>query len=152
MHGDKLMDDIGRQIIREMQGNARATFSEIGRHVGLSSPAVAERVRRLEESGFIKGYRVEIDAERFGYPITAFIRVAADVGRLGDLDRLARETPEVIEAHHLTGSDEMLMKVAVPSVRHLGKLAERASALGRTTAQIVIASPVEGRPLDPSEV
>src|SRR5438876_10855233 len=72
----KLLDDFGWKILRELQENARISFAELGRRVGLSTPAVLERVRRLEESGIIKGYHADVDGAKIGMPITAFIRIS----------------------------------------------------------------------------
>ena len=76
MLSNKLLDDIGRQILRILQEDGRISFNELGRKVGLSSPAVAERVRRMEEAGIILGYRAIVDQSRVGYPIMALTRCA----------------------------------------------------------------------------
>ena len=149
MQADKLLDDIGRQILKALQENARISFSEVGRRVGLSSPAVAERVHRMEEAGYIKEYRAIVDQEKLGFPITAFIMVTANVGKLKDADDMARTTPEVIEGHHLTGSDGFILKVVVASVGHLEEIINQMSNYGQTTTSVVLSSPVESRVLTP---
>ena len=149
MHGDKLFDDIGRQILSSLQENARISFSELGRKVGLSSPAVAERVHRMEDAGILQGYRAVVNQEKIGYPITAFVRVAASAGRLKEADEMARTIPEVIEGHHLTGTDGFILKVAVSSVGHLEEIINQMGDFGQTTTSIVLSSPVTNRPLEP---
>lgn len=150
MQGEsKLLDEIGRQILRALQENARISFSELGRRVGLSSPAVAERVHRMEESGILKGYTAIVNQEKIGFPITAFIRVAASAGRLQEADDMARTIAEVIEGHHLTGTDGFILKVAVSSVGHLEEIINQMGHYGQTTTSIVLSSPVTNRVLDP---
>ena len=105
-----LADDIGRQILRILQEDGRISFNELGRKVGLSSPAVAERVRRMEEAGIILGYRAIVDQSRVGYPIMAFVRLSIPVSFLAQADELAKSIPEVLECHHLTGSDGVILK------------------------------------------
>ena len=109
MLSNKLLDDIGRQILRILQEDGRISFNELGRKVGLSSPAVAERVRRMEEAGIILGYRAIVDQSRVGYPIMAFVRLSIPVSFLAQADELAKSIPEVLECHHLTGSDGVIL-------------------------------------------
>ncbi|MDR0764089.1 MAG: Lrp/AsnC family transcriptional regulator [Synergistaceae bacterium] len=149
MQTDKLLDNIGRQILKALQENARISFSELGRRVGLSSPAVAERVHRMEEAGYLKGYRAVVDQEKLGFPITAFIRVAPSAGKLKEADEMARAIAEVIEGHHLTGTDGFILKVVVASVGHLEQIINQMSNYGQTTTSIVLSSPVEFRALTP---
>ena len=98
MLSNKLLDDIGRQILRILQEDGRISFNELGRKVGLSSPAVAERVRRMEEAGIILGYRAIVDQSRVGYPIMAFVRLSIPVSFLAQADELAKSIPEVPNA------------------------------------------------------
>ena len=149
MQTDKLLDNIGRQILKSLQENARISFSELGRRVGLSSPAVAERVHRMEEAGYIKEYRAIVDQEKLGFPITAFIRVTAAAGRMKEADDMARSIPEVIEGHHLTGSDGFILKVVVASMGHLEEIINQMGNYGQTTTSVVLSSPVESRVLTP---
>ena len=149
MQTDKLLDNIGRQILKSLQENARISFSELGRRVGLSSPAVAERVHRMEEAGYIKEYRAIVDQEKLGFPITAFIRVTAVAGKMKEADEMARSIPEVIEGHHLTGADGFILKVVVASMGHLEEVINQMSNYGQTTTSVVLSSPVESRVLTP---
>ncbi len=149
MLSSKLLDDIGRQILRILQEDGRISFNELGRRVGLSSPAVAERVRRMEEAGIILGYRAVVDQARVGYPIMAFIRLSIPVSFLAQADELAKAIPEVLECHHLTGSDGVILKVVVSSVGHLEDVISQMGSCGMTTTAIVLSSPVVARPIDP---
>jgi len=149
MLGGKLLDDIGREILRILQEDGRISFNELGRKVGLSSPAVAERVRRMEEAGIILGYRAEVNHSRIGYPIMAFIRLSIPVAHLPQADELAKALPEILECHHLTGSDGVILKVVVSSVGHLEDVISQMGTCGMTTTAIVLSSPIVGRPIDP---
>src|SRR5262245_41633097 len=100
----KLLDEVGWQILTVLQEDARLSFTEIGRRVGLSLPAVVERVRRLEEAGIITGYRAEIDISKIGLGITAFIRVTTPSEKYPALNTLLKSMPEVLESHHLAGA------------------------------------------------
>mgnify|MGYP003611194156 CR=1 FL=1 len=150
MQPDKLLDDIGRQILRALQEDARISFSELGRRVGLSSPAVAERVRRMEEGGIIQGYRALVSYERLGFPITAFIRVSTPASRMHEADLIAEKIPAVLECHPPTGTDCLILKVVVSSVGHLEEVINQMGHYGQTTTSIVLSSPVTSRILEPA--
>jgi Lrp/AsnC family leucine-responsive transcriptional regulator len=106
---DRLLDDTGWRILDLLQDNARMPFSELGRRVGLSAPAVAERVRRMEDVGLIAGYRVEVALDKLGYPIVALIRVAAPEEKCPRLKTLVQGLAEVLECHHVTGADAYVL-------------------------------------------
>jgi Lrp/AsnC family transcriptional regulator, leucine-responsive regulatory protein len=109
---------------------------------------VAERVRRLEDAGVIRGYRVELDLEKAGYPITAIIRVSVPEPQFARLKALAVELREVLECHHVTGADSLVLKVAAASVGHLEKVIEQLGRYGTPTTSIVLSSPVIMRAFD----
>ena len=138
---DRLLDPTGWQILRELEANGRVSFAELGRRVGLSLPAVAERVRRMEDAGIITGYQVRLDPTKVGRPISAFVRI-----RLHDnitcerLEQLLADLPEVLECHNLTGDDCAIVRVAVPSVPDLEKVIQQLKGFGQTTTSIVLSS------------
>jgi Lrp/AsnC family leucine-responsive transcriptional regulator len=140
---EKLLDEVGWRILHELQENARISFTELGRRLKLSTPAVAERVHRLEEAGIISGYHAAVDTSKIGLPITAFVRLSV-ISRAVNIKvmALANEMPEVLECHRLTGSDCFIMKVVVPSVAHLETLLDELAAHGTPTTTIVLSSPV----------
>jgi Lrp/AsnC family leucine-responsive transcriptional regulator len=146
---EKLLDDTGWRILRALQENARLSFSELGLRVGLSSPAVAERVRRLEDAGIIKGYHAEIDTSKVGYPITAIIRMQVQGERCTRFSASVQDIPEVLECYRLTGSDSLIMKVMVASVEHLEAIIDRLSAHGQLTTSIVLSTAVTRRMIVP---
>ena len=139
------LDQIDRRIIGELATDGRVPFAELGRRVNLSSPAVAERVRRLENAGVITGYRAEIDPRALGYQLTAIVRVKPVGGQLRRIQELAAEVPEVGECHRITGEDCVYMKVHLRTIDDLSELLDRFLAYGETTTSIINASPVPGR-------
>ena len=143
-----MTDVIDRKILYELQVDARISYAELGRRVGLTTPAVIERVRKLEDAGVITGYRVEIDTAKIGLPITAFVRmsiVGVDYGRIIEV---AQNSNEVLECHRGTGGDSFIMKVAVASVEHLQEIIDKLTPYGITTTAIVLSSPVKRKTIE----
>jgi Lrp/AsnC family transcriptional regulator, leucine-responsive regulatory protein len=139
------IDDLDRKIIAELSANARMSLAELGRRVNLSSPAVAERVQRLERTGVIVGYHAEIDPRQIGYPLTAIVRVKPAPGQLPRVPQLALEVPEVSECHRITGEDCFYLKVHLKTIDELGELLDRFLAHGETTTSIINSSPIPRR-------
>jgi Lrp/AsnC family leucine-responsive transcriptional regulator len=139
------LDDTDRKIVGQLISDGRVSFAELGRRVNLSSPAVAERVQRLERAGVITGYRAELDPRLLGYPLTAIVRVKPAPGQLPRIPELAAEIPEVAECHRITGEDCFFIKVHLRSIDELGSVLDRFLAYGETTTSIVNASPVPRR-------
>jgi Lrp/AsnC family leucine-responsive transcriptional regulator len=138
-------DSTDARIVEELQANARLTNAELGRRVSLSAPAVAERVRRLERDGVITGYHAEVDPKALGYGLGAIIRIRPSARQLPKVAELARETPEVVECHRITGEDCFFMKLHVRDVEHLEEVLDRFILYGQTTTSIVQSSPVPRR-------
>ena len=145
----KLLDAKGWALLRELQQDARLSFAELGRRVGLSTPAVAERVRNLQSAGVITGYRAEVDPRKLGLPILAIVRLNVVGDVLPRVTALVRALPEVLECHRGTGADSFVMKVAVASVEHLEALIDRLTPFGTTSTSIVLSSPVPRRVVGP---
>jgi Lrp/AsnC family leucine-responsive transcriptional regulator len=144
------LDDVDLHLLREIQANARTSYTELGRRVGLTPPAVADRVRRLEEAGVIRGYRADIDPALVGLPIAAFVRMrAAGNTECLELGERVKEIPEVLECHRVTGDDSYIAKVAVRSVDHLQDLIDRLMPYAETITSIVLSSVVTHRSIDP---
>jgi Lrp/AsnC family leucine-responsive transcriptional regulator len=139
------LDDTNRELLLELQRDARLSLAELGRRVGLSPPAVAERLQRLERDGVIRGYRAEIDPGALGYGLSAIIRVRPMPRQLQRIADLAREIPEVVECHRITGEDCYLIKAHIASMGHLEKILDALAPFGQTTTSIIQSSPVEGR-------
>jgi Lrp/AsnC family leucine-responsive transcriptional regulator len=143
----KLLDSSGQQLLKALQENARLSYSELGRLVGLSTPAVSERIQRLEEAGVIKGYTAEVDAEKIGYPLMVFMRLHTPPERYPRVLALADSLPEVLEVYHVTGEEAFILKLAVPSVSRLEELIKELSPFGKTSTSIVLSNPVKRRGL-----
>lgn len=143
-----MIDEIDRKILTELQVNARVSFAELGRRVGLTTPAIIERVRKLEDAGIITGYRADIDTSKVGLPITAFVRMSITGVDYSHIIRVVEESNEVLECHRGTGGDSFIMKVALRSVGHLQQVINRLTPYGITTTTIVLSSPVERRVIE----
>src|ERR1700749_3322873 len=139
------LDPLDRQIVGELAREGRITFAELGRRTNLSAPAVAERVRRLEESGVITGYRAEIDPRALGYPLTAIVRVKPAVRQLSKVAELAAEIPEIEECLRITGEDCFYIKLHLGSIEELPSVLDQFLLYGETTTSIVNATPVPRR-------
>lgn len=143
---DSAADTVNMRILTELQQDPRLPMTELGRRVGLSSPAVTERVRRLEEDGVIQGYRLEINPSALGLPIAAFIRIRPNPGQLPKIADLARSIPEVVECHRVTGEDCFILKVYLPSLDQLDRILDKFLVHGTTTTSLIQSSPVPLRP------
>jgi Lrp/AsnC family leucine-responsive transcriptional regulator len=146
---EKLLDRIGWRILEELQEDARIQFVELGRRVGLSTPAVIERVHRMEEAGIITGYRVEVDHSKVGLPVCAFIRVRVIGDFIPRVIAAAREMSEVFECHRIAGEDTFLLKVCVPSAEALEKTVDKLTPYVATTTMLVFSSPVSRGQIEP---
>jgi Lrp/AsnC family leucine-responsive transcriptional regulator len=154
MQHQRLLDDIGWRILRALQSNARLSFSELGRRVGLSTPAVTERVKRMEEAGILTGYHAAVEPSAVGLSVLAFVRVnvTGDERTAQRLAASAREMDEVLECHRCTGDHAFILKVAVASVSHLERLIDRLTPFGMTSTSLVLSSPVKRANLENPEV
>jgi Lrp/AsnC family transcriptional regulator, leucine-responsive regulatory protein len=141
------MDAVAWKILESLQENARQTFTELGRKVGLSTPAVAERVRKLEEAGVIKGYHASVDLPKLGIPIRILVRLTIHGGDLQVQRSVAavKEMAEISRCHRITGQESFIIEADVVSIRHMEALIDRLSALGATSTSTVLSSPVERR-------
>jgi Lrp/AsnC family transcriptional regulator, leucine-responsive regulatory protein len=140
------LDAIDRRMVAELQQEPRARVAELARRVGLSSPAVAERLRRLEDSGILS-YRAEVSPRALGYTMCAIVRISPVGGGLRLIPGIAREVPNVTECHRITGEDCYFIKVYLRSIEELEPILDLFTPHGRTTTSIVHSSPVPSRPL-----
>jgi len=147
------IDDIDLRLLAELQEDARVSNAELGRRVGLSAPAVAERIARLQESGAITGFHAAIDPRALGFTLSAILRIRPAPRELPKVAQLARDTPEVVECHRITGEDCFFMKAYVRDVEHLEETIDVFTPYGQTTTSIMQSSPVQARgvPLRPSD-
>jgi Lrp/AsnC family transcriptional regulator, leucine-responsive regulatory protein len=140
-----LLDSTNLRLLAELQVDARLSLAELGRRVGLSSPAVAERLGRLERDGVIRGYHADFDPRALGYALSAVIRIRPAPRQIADVARRAQETPEVVECTRITGDDCFVLRAHVRDVDHLEEVIDRFTVYGQTTTSIVQSSPVPGR-------
>ncbi len=140
-----MTDVITRQILDELQRNGRISYRELGEKVGLSAPAVTERVRRLERDGIITGYHAEVDPGALGFPMLAIVRIHSAGPKSHLIDELAEQMDEVVECHRVTGSESHVLRVRLRDVEHLGELVERFWDYGDTITNIVTSTPVAHR-------
>jgi Lrp/AsnC family transcriptional regulator, leucine-responsive regulatory protein len=140
------LDAVDRRIVAELQAAPRLRIAELARRIGLSGPAVADRLRRLEETGVLS-YRAEVNPRALGYMICAIVRISPTGGGLRLIPGIAREVPNVTECYRVTGEDCYLMKVFVPSIDDLEPVLDLFTPHGRTTTSIVHSAPVPPRPL-----
>jgi Lrp/AsnC family transcriptional regulator, leucine-responsive regulatory protein len=142
------LDATDWQILGVLQREARISFAALARKVAMSPSAVTERVRRLEETGIITGYRAEVAPERVGLAILALVRLRYPTGNYRPFHALLESTPEIVEAHHVTGEDCFVLKVVARGMRHLEEVTGRVAGLGPVTTSVVYSSPLPGRDLD----
>ena len=142
MGAGDLLDSIDTNIVCALAADARLSYAELGRKVGLSPSAVAERVRRLESERIILGYRALLDEKAFGYGVIAFIRLTCDNAHYRPFLKFLPTIDAVQECHHITGGEAFLIKVTLPSIDQLEPLIERLLPYGMPTTSMVLSTPV----------
>lgn len=140
-----LADERNLALLRLLQAEPRLGVAELARRIGMSAPAVRERLLRLEEAGVIRGWRLELEPRALGYPLTVFVRIRPMPGQLPKIAELARALPQVAECHRITGEDCFILKVHVEAIETLDRLLDRFLAHGQTTTSIVQSTPVPPR-------
>ncbi|MEU7640162.1 MULTISPECIES: Lrp/AsnC family transcriptional regulator [unclassified Streptomyces] len=141
------LDPTDMRLLEALQRNGRASYAELARSVAMSPSAVTERVRRLEESGVISGYSTVVRPEALGLDVMAFVRLRYPNGHYKPFHDLLDTTPEIVEAHHVTGEDCFVLKVVARSMRDLEVTTGRIAALGSVTTSVVYSSPLPNRSL-----
>lgn len=142
------IDSVGWRLLRMLQENARCSFRQIGEAIGLTAPAVGERIHRLEDAGILKGYRAEIDLAKIGRPIMAFVHLTCDRHQESKFRVDVLDIPDVIECHCVTGTESFIMKVAVTSVPHLEQLLMVLKEYGNVRTSVVLSAQVTSRIID----
>jgi len=141
LESEKLLDEVGKQILSLLQEQARLSFADIGRRVGLTAPAVAERVRRMEEVGIIRGYHAEIHPQKIGLAVTAIIRIQPFGNTCIQIPAVIQKIPAVVEGHRGTG--EYILKVHVASMAHLEEVINQLIMYGQVVTTIILSTPVQ---------
>ncbi|MCP2327175.1 Lrp/AsnC family leucine-responsive transcriptional regulator [Hamadaea flava] len=143
------MDPVDWHILDELQRDARLSFNELSRRVNLSSPAVAERVRRLQETGVITGYHAHVDLATAGRQATALIRMHCYGPTCLLREPAVADWPEVLQMHRVSGDACCALKVSVASMADLEHFIDRLAGYGRPSTAMILSSPITWRPVTP---
>ncbi len=147
---EKLLDETGWGLLYALQENARSSYAELGRHVGLTPPAVADRIRRFEVAGIITGYHAAVNPAKLGLGLTVIIRFQSPRGTFEQTYAVIKSCPEIVECHRVTGDDCMTLTAVVSSVEHLQDLITRLAPYGASNTSIVLSSPLHHRAIGPA--
>lgn len=139
------IDLVDEKLLKALVANVRTTHAELARLVGLSAPSVAERVKRLEEAGVIKGYTLAVDPESVGLPVSAWLRIRPMPGQLQKVAEIVRGIPEIVECDRVTGEDCFLARAHVRSIQNLERVIDEIIPYAMTNTSIIQSSPVERR-------
>ena len=139
------MDITDHKIIEILQTDGRVSMKDLGKIVGLTSPAVSERVKRLEESGVITGYKAIINPDALGRFIKAFIHIALPSDKYDIFIEAANKDPRIVECHHITGDDCSVIKVIVKDMYELESVIDSIKALGSTKTSVILSSPIQNK-------
>lgn len=141
-----MLDDVDQRILSVLLRDSRISLKDLARNVGLSSPSVSERLRRLEERGVIRAFTVEIDPQALGYPLQAIVRIRPLPGRSPVVRKLIEEIPEICECDKVTGDDCYVARLFVRSIEQLDQILDRIADKAETNTAIVKTQPIQRRP------
>jgi Lrp/AsnC family transcriptional regulator, leucine-responsive regulatory protein len=139
------IDAIDREMIAVLASDGRIAVSELARRIGLSAPSTAERMRRLETQGVIRGFTVQIDPRALGYTLQAIVRVQPLPGQLHLVEEAIRRIPEFVECDKVTGDDCFVCRLWLRSIEQLDDILARVTERAATSTSIIKAVPVERR-------
>jgi len=145
---DRQLDRQGWHLLRLLQENARLSFRIIGNAIGLTAPAVAERIHRLEDAGIIKGYYAEVDLAKAGLPVQAFIHLTTNSQQSVRFRKIVADLPEVMECYCVTGIESYILKVAVDSVPRLEHVLMSLKEYGEVRTSVVLSAQITRRIID----
>ncbi|KRO66744.1 MAG: ArsR family transcriptional regulator [Cryomorphaceae bacterium BACL21 MAG-121220-bin10] len=143
------MDALNKKILQRLQANARQSHVEIGRQVGISSPAVNERIKKMEDAGIIKGYRTEVSPFECGYQLKAIITLRAFMGKLKPFLDKVKQFEEVVNCYRITGNENIVLEVVLANQKHLEQFIDELIVYGETKTQIVLSKVVDNNPIKP---
>ncbi|NND16280.1 MAG: Lrp/AsnC family transcriptional regulator [Eudoraea sp.] len=149
---EKKLDAINWDILNALQSNSRATFTQIGKEVGLTAPAVAERVKKMEDLGILEGYNAKLSHARVGYQLKAIITLRAFMGKLKPFLNTIPSYEEVINCYRITGNENIIMEVVLRDQLHLEKFIDKLIKYGETRTHIVLSDIVANAPLKPNKL
>ena len=137
------MDALNWKILKCLQENARQSNAKIGRIVGISSPAVSERIKKMEDIGVINGYKTIVSSYEVGYQLKAIITLRAFMGKLKPFLIKVKSFDEVLNCYRITGNENIVMEVMLTNQRHLEQFIDQLISYGETKTQIVLSSVIE---------
>ena len=143
------VDSLNLKILKSLQANSRQTNTEIAKTVGLSSPAVAERIRKLEDAGVILGYNTKVNSYELGYQLRAIITMRAFMGKLQPFLSKVKTLNEVVNCYRITGNENIVMEVVLNNQKHLEEFIDQLITYGETKTQIILSSVIEDNPIYP---
>ena len=139
------MDVTDYKIIEILQKEGRISMKDLGKIVGLTSPAVSERVKRLEESGVIEGYKAMVNPNALGRVIKAFVNISLPSNRYHEFIDAALKDPRIVECHHITGDDCLLLKVIVKDMYELESVIDAIKKVGTTKTSVILSTPIQSK-------
>lgn len=142
-----MVDELNQQILKCLQENARLSNAEIGRRIGISSPAVAERIRKMEDLGIITGFKAIISPFEMGYQFKAIITLRAFMGKLKPFLEKVKTCDEVINCYRITGNENIVMEVVLYNQQHLEQFIDQIISYGESKTQIVLSQVVRFNPI-----
>jgi Lrp/AsnC family leucine-responsive transcriptional regulator len=143
MEPERLLDEAGLEILRALQDNARVSFAELGRKIGMSGPAITDRIRKMEDAGIINGYHARVNPAKLGYPVVAYARLRVGRDHFQRVIALARDITEVRECHRSAGDDDFLLKVIATSREALNDVFDQFRPYGEVHGSVILSTPVE---------
>ena len=147
---EKLLDTTGWELLCALQENARLSYADLGRRIGLTPPAVADRLRHLEAAGIITGYHAAVNPSRLGLGLTALIRFRSTSERYERVYQVIRACPEIIASQRVTGDDDLILTAVASSVKHLQAVIAKLMPFGSSNTSLVLSSPLERRSIEPA--
>lgn len=143
------IDSLNSKILKCLQENARQSNAEIGRQVGITSPAVSERIKKMEDLGIIEGYKTIVSPFELGYQLRAIITLRAFMGKLKPFLEKVKTYDEVINCYRITGDENIVMEVVLKNQKHLEAFIDQLIVYGETKTQIVLSHVVKNNPIKP---
>lgn len=145
-----VLDELNWKILKCLQENARQSNSKIGRQVGITSPAVSERIKKMEDAGVIQSYETSISPYEIGYQLKAIITLRAFMGMLKPFMEKVKTYDEVLNCYRITGNENFVMEVVLKNQKHLESFIDQLIVYGETKTQIVLSKVVKNKPIKPT--
>ena len=142
-----MIDSLNNRILQCLQDDARQSNTAIAKKVGVSSPAVGERIRKMEDAGILQGYKAIVNPEAMGYQLKAIITIRAFMGKLKPFLENVKKWEEVVNCYRITGNENIVMEVVLRNQKHLEELIDRVITYGESKTQIVLSHVVSYNPI-----